>query len=560
MLSKELDQQIQKVDATQFKKMLVAATQSLQEAEEEINDLNVFPVPDGDTGSNMYATISNAVEEAKQVQKDSVGVVADKLATGALMGARGNSGVILSQLLKGLSDGIGSSRVLTAKNLARGLQRAAEVSYQAVMKPVEGTILTVAKDAGNQAEELVDGEADIDIVEVLLEVVDEAEKSVVRTKEMLDTLEEAGVVDAGGKGYEIFLEGLLKGLVNGAALDEKLEQIHHYEEEVKQEQEVVEEYGYCTEFFLKKPSIKAAEFKTKIGKMGDSIMVVDGNELIKVHIHTEHPGKVLEKGLEYGQLSDIKIDNMSEQHNERIEKETEGEPDNEAEPTDNPEEAEEKQQLSVLAVAAGEGLSDIFKNLGVEYVLEGGQSMNPSIQDLMEGLEKVASDQVIILPNNKNVISTAEQVIEITDKEIEVIPTQTSPQGIAAMMAFNPEAELTEISDKMKEELEFVKTGEVTYAVRDTQINGLEIEEEDILGLAEGEIEVVSNDYNQATLELIDKMIGEDDALITVYVGKEVIEEKELELEAKLQEKYPDFDVELYAGEQPIYYYIVSVE
>ncbi|AGB41153.1 DAK2 domain fusion protein YloV [Halobacteroides halobius DSM 5150] len=544
MLNEQLDQEVEEADALEFKQMLITATKSLEKAKTEINDLNIFPVPDGDTGSNMYATISNAVNEAQKIKEDSVGSVADKLATGALMGARGNSGVILSQLLKGLADGVGDVEVLTADELADGLEQAAEVAYQAVMKPVEGTILTVAREVGARAQEL---KGQVDLLELLVEVVNQAQESVAKTPELLDDLKEAGVVDAGGRGYQIFLEGLLSGLTT----DNFTRDYSSSTSSQKQTSTTSQEgYGYCTEFIVKDSTIEVDQFREKIAGYGDSLLVVQAEDILKVHIHTAHPGQVLEVGINYGELTNIKIDNMSRQHQERMNLE-EQEQEREQEETD---------QLAVLSVAAGAGLSDIFKNLGVDYVVQGGQSMNPSTQDLLEGIKKINSQEIIILPNNKNVISTAEQVQELSDKQIKVISSRNLPQGIAAMMSFNPQGDLEETTNNMTEELEFVKTGQVTYAVRDTQINDLEIEEGDILGLLEGDIKVTSDNYNQATLDLINKLITEEDTLLTIYVGEEVTDDKKEELDQLLQENYPQVDIEIYNGGQPIYYYIISVE
>ncbi len=558
MLVDSLEQKIEELDGNKFRQMLISATQIIKENEEEINDLNIFPVPDGDTGTNMYLTLSNAVDEVKNVEDNKVGTIADKLAMGALMGARGNSGVILSQLLRGLADGIGDAQVLTSQNLAAGLQQASNRAYQAVMKPVEGTILTVAKEVGERAKERAD---ELDVLQLLDEVVKQAEETVDKTPELLATLKEAGVVDAGGRGYQMFLVGLLKGVV---AKEDFIQPQVKLERVTKERvQSANSEFGYCTEFIIKGAKIEVDEFREELTEYGDCLLVVKTADILKVHIHTAHPGQVLEEGLKYGQLSRIKIDNMSEEHEERLKAEIADEVNDDSKSKENEVEDEEvstRDNLAILAVAVGEGLGDIFKKIGVSYVLQGGQSMNPSIQDLLQGVEEISADQVIILPNNKNVISTAEQIKDLTDKEISVIPTRTIPQGVAAMMMFNPEGEIKEVSEAMKEEVEFVKTGEITYAVRDTQIRDLTIEEGDILGLAEGNIEVVGSDYNQATLDLLDKIVQEDDSLITLYVGKEVNEAEKEELEDRLQEEYPDFDIEIYNGRQPIYYYIISVE
>jgi hypothetical protein len=549
MLPDSLNKDIKQINSAKFKQMLLVATNTLKEVEDEINDLNIFPVPDGDTGTNMYLTLSNAIEEIEFTTEDSVGAVANKLAMGALMGARGNSGVILSQLLRGLADGIGNAKLLTAEVLANGLQKASDKAYQAVMKPVEGTILTVAKDVGKKAKKLA---SELTVVELLIEVVKEAEKSVANTPNLLHTLKEADVVDAGGKGYQMFLTGLLQGLSseNPIIIREQVGAKSNTKVDLSQ----IEEFGYCTEFIVKNARVEANEFKEILSEYGDSIIAVKSGDILKVHVHAGHPGSVLEEGLKYGQLTRIKIENMSEQHEERLRKEIE------AEQVDVSEEQKVVGGIGVLAVAAGEGLEVIFKKLGVANVLLGGQSMNPSIQDLLESVEEINTNKVIILPNNKNVISTAEQVKELTDKEIEVIPTRTIPQGVTAMMVFNPEGDLQEVTTEMKKEVDFVKTGEITYAVRDTKINELEINKGDILGLIEGNIEVVSSHYNQAALDLLEDMVEADDSLITIYVGEEVSSEDKKELIHNLEEVYEDFDIEIYDGYQPIYYYIISVE
>ncbi|GAB6098528.1 DAK2 domain-containing protein [Halanaerocella petrolearia] len=541
MLTNQLKQEVEEIDAVQFKEMLAIATDTLDEAKDEINNLNIFPVPDGDTGSNMYATISRALEEVKEAPEGSVASVVDKLAVGALMGARGNSGVILSQLFKGLADGIGKVEVLTADNLADGLQEAANVAYQAVMKPVEGTILTVAKDVGNKAQEL---KGQVDIIELLVAVIKEAKVSVARTPQLLDELEEAGVVDAGGRGYQLFLEGLLAGLTR-----EEIEvKDNNLAKEIHQQvTETEENYGYCTEFIIQDPTVKIDKFRNEIANKGNSLLVAQAEEILKVHIHTDHPGRILETGLRYGRLTDIKIDNMSQQHQERIKDTIK-------------DDKIEVDRLAVLTVVAGEGLREVFNNLGVDYILEGGQSMNPSTQDLLIGVEEIDSNQIVILPNNKNVISTAKQVEKLTDKRIKVIPTCNIPQGVAAMMSFDSTGELDQISEAMEEELDFVTAGAVTYAVRDTKFDQWEIQKDDILGLVEGDIKVVADDYNQVAIELIEQMISEEDSLLTIYVGQNISQDKQEDLIVALEERYYELDIEVYKGQQPIYYYIISLE
>ena len=555
MLIDQIDQKITQLNASEFKRMLIVAAKKLKEKEDEINDLNVYPVPDGDTGSNMCLTLSHAVEEVKKTNSDAVGDLADKLSAGALMGARGNSGVILSQLLKGLANGMQDEEVLTVNNLAQGLQQASDIAYQAVMKPVEGTILTVAREVAKRAAELSDKE---DLTEFMYKIVQQAQQSVAKTTQLLDVLEEANVVDAGGRGYEIFLRGLLEGM---AAEEEDFEDIFsgsfalgHVKEEVK----IDEEFGYCTEFIVKNTAVEVNEFREEISALGDSLVVVKTDDLLKVHIHTDHPGQALEFGIKYGSLTNIKIDNMSEQHNERIKEEAQKE---KAQQEQQREEKETNEEgLAVLAVTVGEGLHEIFEEVGADYVLRGGQSFNPSTQDLLTGIQEINTQDIIILPNNKNVISTAEQVKELTDKNIEIIPTKTVPQGIAAMMIFNPKGELSAVSDAMQEELEFVKTGEITYAIRETEISDMKIEKGDMLGIADDNIEVVAKDYNLAALDLIDEMVEDLDSLITIYVGEETTAKQEEELLQELEDRYPDFEIEVHQGGQPIYYYIISVE
>ena len=556
MLIDQIDQEIMQLNAAEFKQMLIVATKKLKEAEDEINDLNIYPVPDGDTGSNMYLTLSNAVEEVKKTNSTAVGDLADKLSMGALMGARGNSGVILSQLLKGLANGMEDAEVLTVENLAEGLKQASDIAYQAVMKPVEGTILTVAREVAEKADELSDVH---DLTEFMYKIVKQARESVNRTPQLLEVLDEAGVVDAGGKGYEIFLRGLLEGMV---AEEEDFEEIFAGSfalGHTREEQESEEKFGYCTEFIVKGAKVEVNEFREDISSLGDSLVVVKTQDLLKVHIHTDHPGEALEFGIKYGDLTNIKIDNMSEQHHERIRQEAEKEAQEQA--AENKTKAEQNaDELAVLAVTVGDGLQDIFDQIGAHYVLKGGQSFNPSTKDLLDGIEEIEASDVIILPNNKNVISTAKQVKDLTEKNIEIVPTKTVPQGIAAMMMFNPQGELGTVSDDMREELEYVKTGEITYAVRDTEISDMKIKKGDILGLQDGDIEVVTENYNQAALNLIDHMVEELDSLITIYVGEETEAGKKEELINKLEEKYPDFDIEVHTGGQPIYYYIISVE
>ena len=553
MLLDQYDENIKIIDTVKFKNMLIMATDVLKDSEDTINDLNVFPVPDGDTGTNMYLTFSNAVDDITDLEVDSVSEVADQLANGALMSARGNSGVILSQLLRGLAEGIGDNKELTTKVLANGFKKAADKAYQAVMKPVEGTILTVARKVAERAVEVAEDEDNH--VKLLSEVIKAAEKSVENTPELLDALKKAGVVDAGGKGYYFILTGFLQGLVSAPKTFKTTKKKTTTTTRKRKTEATETEFGYCTEFIVKGvEGINESEFRELISGYGDSLVVVKSKDIIKVHIHSDHPGEVLEKGLEYGQLTKIKIDNMSEQHEEIIREQHESELDKE----DQREEPDKK--IAVLAVVAGKGLKNIFKGFGADYVIEGGQSMNPSTQDLLEGIEQIKADEIIILPNNKNVISAAEQTKELTDKTIKVVPSKLVPQGVAAMMMYNPEGDIEDVFENMKDELEYVKTGEITYATRDTTVNDLEISEGDILGLIDGDIKITSSEYNQAALDTLEAMTEEDDSLITVYAGEDISEEDKNQLKQTLKDKYNSFDVEIYDGKQPIYYYIISVE
>lgn len=539
------------LNAVQLKEALKFSVDYFADFKEEIDRLNVFPVPDGDTGTNMYLTLSKAVDEIEGLTTESVSELLEAFADGALMGARGNSGVIFSQLLRGFSEEIKAEEGIGIAEIAGGLDNAAAVAYQGVMKPIEGTILTVAREVGETALSLAEEQKEVD--EFLQAVVKQAESTVEKTPQLLPPLKEAGVVDAGGRGYKVFLEGIYKYFAADDISCSKPAEDDAVVSGSKAHTEQLQslDYKYCTEFMIKEPELNSKELRGRIEEYGASLLVVEGNGFVKVHIHSNNPGLVLEAGLEAGSLTGIKIDNMEEeQHENRVA----------AEESEEAVKEEKKDRIGVIAVAAGGGIIDLFDSLGVDLVIEGGQSMNPSTEDLLEATREVASDKVIILPNNKNVISAAKQVVEVADKEVEVITTESVPQGIAAMMMFSPAGQLAEIKEMMEEEAGEVKTGEVTYAVCDSELNGLNIAEGDILGLVEGDIEVVTNDRIEAVTEIVNKLIEPEDYLVTIYVGAEVEKEEVKSLEERLEDEVREVDLEICNGKQPLYYYLIAVE
>nr|WP_239559118.1 DAK2 domain-containing protein [Sporohalobacter salinus] len=544
------------LDVIQLKAALKFSVNYFADFQDEINKLNVFPVPDGDTGTNMYLTLSKAVEKIEELQTNSISELLEVFANGALMGARGNSGVIFSQLLRGFSEKITAKKEIGVREIAAGLKNASAVAYQGVMKPIEGTILTVAKETGETAISLAKEKKDI--IEFLELIVKQAESTVEKTPELLSPLKEAGVVDAGGKGYKVFLEGIYRYFIlddagRNKTLKDKVTSIDLKSGADSQAQNL--EYKYCTEFIIKDSELSSKELRRKIDEYGDSLLVVEGNGFIKVHIHSNNPGLILEVGLEAGNLTEIKIDNMEEEQHENRVVDEESKKENEMKVNEVNED-----RIGVIAVAAGDGIIDMFESLGVDLVIEGGQSMNPSTEDLLEATKEIKADQVIILPNNKNIISAAKQVIKIADKEVEIIETKSVPQGIAAMMMFSPAGQLTEIKEVMEEEVTEVKTGEVTYAVCDSDLNGLNIEEGDILGLVEGDIEVVTKDRIETVWEILDSLVEEDDYLITIYVGEEVDDKEVKQLEERLENELMELDLEICDGGQPLYYYLIAVE
>ncbi|HQD39403.1 MAG TPA: DAK2 domain-containing protein [Bacillota bacterium] len=532
--------------AQDFRLLAKGAARRLEQSKEMVNALNVFPVPDGDTGINMALTIGAAVKEMDKNQAEALGEVAEAFAFGSLMGARGNSGVILSQIFRGLSLGLAGKDQVGPVELSKAIELAARTAYQAVMKPTEGTILTVAREGARHCVQAATAGADV--LEVLEAWLKGARESLARTPELLSVLKDAGVVDAGGQGLVLIIEGGILALKGELPADEEQPaQAADFAARVVDDGPI--NFTYCTELILMgNGDFSLDELRAELSELGDSLLVVGTPELTKVHVHSDHPGQVLEACLRRGSLKEIHIDNMREQHKDFPSKE-------EAALEEVP-----QQKLAAVSVATGDGLSSIFKSLGVSAVIEGGQSMNPSTEDLVAAIQQAPASKVIVLPNNKNVILTAQQAAELTDKEVAVVPTKTIPQGLAAMLAFNQEESLEENVSKMEAALRGVQTGEVTYAVRNSRINGLEIDENDILGLADGEIKVVGKARTAVTLDLITAMASEDAGLITLYWGQDVEQGEVDELVNQLEKQYPDYDIEIHYGGQPLYYYIISVE
>ena len=544
-----------KVNGEHLYYMMSNAANKLELQSEYVNSLNVFPVPDGDTGTNMSMTFRAAVKEIEGMDNKNIGEVSKKLAKGALMGARGNSGVILSQILRGISKGLEGKEEADASEFANALLEGSKSAYKAVMRPTEGTILTIVRTAGEVAVALKED----NITELMREVCRESKIMLDKTPEMLPALKKAKVVDSGGMGLLIILQGMQEALENGLKVTTGTPQAVKSSVAKAQRSETMSEedikFGYCTEFIILGDSNHAEEFKSKVINKGDSLVVVGYEDVIKVHIHTNNPGKVLEEAVKFGELSKIKIDNMREEHREMLEGMYE-----EAAETEESVAAGEFKKYAFISVAMGEGMKNIFKDLGVDYVIEGGQTMNPSTQDMLEAIEKLNAEHIFILPNNKNIIMAANQAAEISDKDIRVIPTKTIPQGITCITMFNPEADVEENTEELKEAMEMVKTTSVTYAVRDTEVDGKEIKEGNILGLAEGKIKEVGEDPYKVAEDLIDSLVDEDSELITIFYGKDCEEEKVDALIEKLEGKYEDLDVQCYKGEQPLYYFIMSVE
>ena len=557
--------QITSINSAMLAKMFLAGAKNLDAKKEWINELNVFPVPDGDTGTNMTMTIMSAAREVSGLgENPEMKVLAKAISSGSLRGARGNSGVILSQLFRGFCKVVGEYEEVDVCVLSDAMQKAVETAYKAVMKPKEGTILTVAKGAADKALELAN-ETD-DLVYFCDEVIKHADYVLSQTPEMLPVLKQAGVVDSGGQGLMQVLKGAYD-LMLGKEVDYTIEAPTGGSGFVKisAETEAEIKFGYCTEFIivLNKPMTEDEElgFKAFLESIGDSIVVVADDEITKTHVHTNDPGLAIQKALTFGSLSKIKIDNMREEHQEKLIKDAEKMAEQQELEVAQKKADEPRKDMGFVAVSIGEGMNEIFRGLGVDYIIEGGQSMNPSTEDMLTAIDNVNADHVFILPNNSNIIMAANQAAALVeDKEIIVIPTKTVPQGITAVINFSPDASAEENNEAMVEAIATVKTGQVTYAVRDTEIDGFEIKENDYMGIGDKSILAVGTDMNTVTIEMLEKMIDEDSAMVSIYFGSESSEEAAAEIVAAVEEKYPDVDVEINDGGQPIYYYVISVE
>lgn len=557
--------EVSTINAAVFAKMFLAGAKNLEAKKEWINELNVFPVPDGDTGTNMSMTIMSAAKAVSELENPTMKELAKAISSGSLRGARGNSGVILSQLFRGFTKVIAEYDELDVVILTEAMQKAVETAYKAVMKPKEGTILTVAKGAANKALELCDDTDDI--VFFVDEVIKEADHVLSKTPDMLPVLKQAGVVDSGGQGLVQVLKGGYDSLI-GKEIDYSIEGSAASAGVMKitAETEADIKFGYCTEFIivLNQPLTEKQEheYKNFLESIGDSIVVVADDEIVKTHVHTNDPGLAIQEALKHGSLSKIKIDNMREEHQEKLIKDAEKLAKEQKEEETKEEKTEEpRKEMGFISVSIGAGVNEIFNGLGVDYIIEGGQTMNPSTEDMLNAIDHVNADNIFILPNNKNIVLAANQAASLVeDKKIIVIPTKTIPQGITALINFIPDQSAEENAERMTEELENVKTGQVTYAVRDTVIDDKVIKQGDYMGIGDKSILAVGKDIKSTTEDMVAEMIDEESAIICIYYGEEVTEEDANALGAALEEKYPEVEVEIHFGGQPIYYYVISVE
>lgn len=564
--------EITSINSKLLARMFLAGAKNLDSKKDWINELNVFPVPDGDTGTNMTMTIMSAAKEVSSLTEPTMAELAKAISSGSLRGARGNSGVILSQLFRGFCKVIKEYDEIDVTILCEACQKAVETAYKAVMKPKEGTILTVAKGAAEKALELSDETEDV--VTFVEEVIKQAEYVLDQTPEMLPVLKQAGVVDSGGQGLVQVLKGAYDALI-GKEIDYTIEgaPTGAAPAKISAETEAEIKFGYCTEFIivLNAPMSDNEEhaYKAFLESIGDSIVVVADDEIVKTHVHTNDPGLALQKALTFGSLSKIKIDNMREEHQEKLIKDSQklAAQQKAEEEAYEAAQAEEKtnnmpaKEMGFVSVSIGEGMNEVFRGLGVDYLIEGGQTMNPSTEDMLNAIEHVNAKTVFILPNNKNIIMAANQAVDLVeDKQIIVIPTKTIPQGITALVNYIPDHSAEENKEQMMAEIENVKTGQVTYAVRDTEIDGKTIKQNDFMGIGDKSILSVGTDLKATTLEMVDAMVDEDSAIVSIYFGSDSDEDSANELAAAIEEKYPDVEVEVNDGGQPIYYYVISVE
>lgn len=564
--------EITSINSKLLARMFLAGAKNLDSKKDWINELNVFPVPDGDTGTNMTMTIMSAAKEVSSLTNPTMAELAKAISSGSLRGARGNSGVILSQLFRGSCKVIKEYDEIDVTILCEACQKAVETAYKAVMKPKEGTILTVAKGAAEKALELSDETEDV--VTFVEEVIKQAEYVLDQTPEMLPVLKQAGVVDSGGQGLVQVLKGAYDALI-GKEIDYTIEgaPTGAAPAKISAETEAEIKFGYCTEFIivLNAPMSDNEEhaYKAFLESIGDSIVVVADDEIVKTHVHTNDPGLALQKALTFGSLSKIKIDNMREEHQEKLIKDSQKlaaqqkaeEEAYEAAQADEKTNNMPAKEMGFVSVSIGEGMNEVFRGLGVDYLIEGGQTMNPSTEDMLNAIEHVNAKTVFILPNNKNIIMAANQAVDLVeDKQIIVIPTKTIPQGITALVNYIPDHSAEENKEQMMAEIENVKTGQVTYAVRDTEIDGKTIKQNDFMGIGDKSILSVGTDLKATTLEMVDAMVDEDSAIVSIYFGSDSDEDSANELAAAIEEKYPDVEVEVNDGGQPIYYYVISVE
>lgn len=540
------------IDGKSLKKILSGVYFNLDNHKQELNSLNVFPVPDGDTGTNMSLTLKSAYNNLQSTASDNIGEVIKAFSNGSLMGARGNSGVITSQILRGVAKGIGESESIDVLVLRDIMSSACKVAYNAVMQPTEGTILTVIRGAAEFAEENYQNYTDVK--EFFKDITEEAARVLDTTPDMLPVLKQAGVVDAGGRGLVVMMEGALN-YNNLSNYDEKEEVTvkapeHNHQSEVSGDIK----FGYCTEFLIESENGDYLQFRNKISSLGDCLIVVGGEGLIKTHIHTNNPGKVLEEALKLGQLKDIKIDNMRIQHSHVV---MGHEADVYLDPYNNP---DETKKYGFVSISTGDGFEKIFEELGVDQVISGGQTMNPSTETILEAVKKINADDIFILPNNSNIILAAEQAKELSEKNLHILKTKTVPQGVVAMLSFDEDNSVEENFDEMTEALEAVRTAQVTFSVRDTEMDGLKIKKDDFIGIEGGKILATGKKVNKTTLELLEKVVDDEASLLTVYYGSDVEDKIVNELERKLKRVYKDIDVEFIRGGQPLYHYIISVE
>ncbi|KUP08629.1 hypothetical protein Q73_05415 [Bacillus coahuilensis m2-6] len=552
------------LDGKRFAEMVIQGAGHLSANADYVDALNVFPVPDGDTGTNMNLSMTSGAKEVKQNVHEQVGKVAASLARGLLMGARGNSGVILSQLFRGFSKSVEGKSTLTSVDFAEALELGVQTAYKAVMKPVEGTILTVAKDAAKKAVEVAPNETDI--IRLMEAVVEEGQASLNRTPDLLPVLKEVGVVDSGGQGLLFVYKGFLAEL-KGEKLEAQPERPkmgdlvsaeHHKVQGFMNTADI--EFGYCTEFMVRFEDEKLAsspfteaEFRKDLSQYGDSLLVISDDDIVKVHIHSEQPGDVLTYGQKYGSLINMKIENMRQQHSSLLLDSTES-------PTPVETKPKEKREFGIVTVSMGEGIADLFRSIGASYVIEGGQTMNPSTEDIVKAIEEVHANKVILLPNNKNIIMAAEQAAEVSEADVVVVPSKTVPQGMAALLSFNPSATLDQNKDGMTTALSFVKTGQITFAVRDTNIDGVEIAKDDFMGIEDGKIVLTDKDKFDAAKRLLETMLDEDAEILTILFGEDVLESEVEAIVEFVESTYEDVEVEVHNGKQPLYSYIFSVE